>query len=166
MMQQLLAERSPRERLVLALAAGLIGILIVYALFWQPLQKKGDALAKGIVRQQALKQWLEASRQEVIRLRQQQSPANTRTGDGRSLLAIVDQTARQAGLGGQLRRVAPDGKEGVRLRFEAVPFDKFIQWLEDLLSSQNIAIESTAIDNRDETGLVDVRLSLRGQAGV
>ena len=165
MIKQLLAERSPRERLILAITAAFIGILMVYALFWQPLQKKGDVLAKGIARQQALKQWLLTTRQEVIRLRQQQSPANTTARDGRSLLAIVDQTARQAGLGGQLRRVAPNGKDGVRLRFEAVPFDQFIQWLEDILSSQNIAIESTSIDKRDETGLVDVSLNLRSQAG-
>ncbi len=165
MIQQFLAERSPRERLVLAIAATVITFLLVYALFWLPLQHKGEALEKSIVRQQALLQWLQNTRQEVLRLRQQ-TPSATRPGnDGRSLLAIVDQTARRDGLAAHLRRVAPNGKDGVRLRFEAVPFDKFIDWLEGLLSGHAIVIESTSIDKRDGSGIVDVSLNLRSQGG-
>ncbi len=158
-------ERSPRERLLLGLAALALCLLIAYALAWRPLQRHLDDLERAIPQQKALLHWLEETRAEVMALRRRSVPTNGRRGDGRSLLAVVDQTARQAGLGGAIRRVEPDGRNGVRLRFEAVPFDALMNWLERIAGPGEVRIEAVAIDRRDEAGLVDARLTLRGREG-
>lgn len=44
--------------------------------------------------------------------------------DGRSLLTLVDQTARAAGLGAALKRVTPQGENRLGVQFDAVEFDQ------------------------------------------
>ena len=158
-------DRSPSERLLIGIAALLLMVLVVYALAWRPLQHHLADLDRGIAQQRQLKLWLEGTRSEVMRLRRQTPTAGQGAGDRRSLLALVDQTARQAGLGRSIRRVEPNGQDGVRLRFEAVAFDDLMVWLEKIAGIGDIAVEAAAIDRRDEGGLVDARLTLRSRRG-
>ena len=165
MIRRWLDDRSPSERLLIGIAALLLTVLIVYALAWRPLQRHRADLERGLEQQRQLERWLEGTRAEVMRLRRRTSTTGRSAGDRRSLLALVDQTARQAGLGGSIRRVEPDGQDGVRLRFEAVAFDDLMAWLGKIADIGNLAVEAAAIDRRDESGLVDARLTLRSRRG-
>ncbi len=165
MIRRWFGDRSASERLLIGIAAALLTALLVYALAWRPVQRHRADLERGIEQQRRLKLWLEGTRAEVMRLRRQAKPARRAGGDRRSLLALVDQTARQAGLGQSIRRVEPNGRDGVRLRFEAVSFDALMSWLERIAGLGDIAVEAAAIDRRDEAGLVDARLTLRSRPG-
>lgn len=161
MMPQWLAARSPRERFILALAGVLLVIVLVYGLVWRPVAHHVTGLEKAVRKERVLLQWLEQTAIEIERLRSRHISRGR--SKHQSLLALVDQTARQAGLGNSIRRVEPNGKDGVRLRFEAVAFDALMGWLEKIVgdAAGSIRIEALAIDRRDEPGLVDARMTLR-----
>ncbi len=81
--------------------------------------------------------------------------------DGRSLLTLVDQTARAAGLGAALKRVAPQGEDRLGAQFDAVEFDKLIPWLGALERDHPIAIVNLSVD-RAAAGLVNARVIVQG----
>jgi general secretion pathway protein M len=80
--------------------------------------------------------------------------------DGRSLLARVDEGARQAGLGPVLLRVEPLSAGRVRAHFQAAPFDQLMDWLQPLGSQHGVRVEELSLQRAAGVGLVDARLTL------
>jgi general secretion pathway protein M len=78
---------------------------------------------------------------------------------GRSLLAVVDQSARSGGLGTAIKRLEPDGSKAVKLWLEGVAFDSMILWLGQL--GKSYQIEPTIITLEPVgAGRVNARLTL------
>ena len=84
------------------------------------------------------------------------------SSDGRSLLTLVDQTARGAGLATALKRVAPQGEDKLSVQLDGVEFDKLIPWLGSLERDHRIAIVNLSVDRTTAAGLVNARIILQG----
>jgi general secretion pathway protein M len=80
--------------------------------------------------------------------------------DNRSLLARVDASAREAGLGDVLLRVEPVSSGQVRVQFERAGFDALVRWLEDLSTRYGTRVTELSATRSEGVGLVDARLSL------
>jgi general secretion pathway protein M len=80
---------------------------------------------------------------------------------GQSLVVVVARSAAQAGLDKTLTRNQPVGEDGVRVRFENVPFDGLARWLGELNSAAGLAIDSASFDRTRDTGRVNASLVLR-----
>lgn len=76
------------------------------------------------------------------------------------MLTLVDQTARAAGLGAALKRVAPQGDDKLSAQLDGAEFDKLIPWLSALERDQAIAIISLNVDRTDAPALVNARIVL------
>lgn len=153
------AARAPREQMILGVGVGVALIILVWLLAWEPLASEAGALKESINAQQEDLAWMREAAGEVIALRNQSGP--TAAGlQGRSLLAVVDQSARQAGLANALKRVEPEGSAKVRVRFESVSFDQLILWLNQINSQFGISAEQVSIEPEDAPGRVTVRLTL------
>ena len=161
-MNKFLANLTPRERRWLLGGAGLLLVLLAYSLAWVPLSREVARLEEIVGEQRALLAWMEQAAEEAQRLRGLSSVAKRQRGH-QSLLALSDQTARQAGLGGAIKRVEPEGQDKVRIRLEGAAFDDLVAWLEKLQIGHGVRIVSITVDRRDQPGLVDARLTL--QAG-
>jgi general secretion pathway protein M len=81
-------------------------------------------------------------------------------GQGRSLLAIVDQTGKENGLGGAITRMQPEGDNTVRIWLEQADFVAVLRWLALLENSYGVAVVEAAIDREAQPGLVRARLGL------
>ncbi len=154
---------QPRERLMLF--AGGIAVLfaLVYFLLWQPVMNARTEMQQEVLQQRALLLWMKDAASEAKSLRGVTGQKVKGLG-GQSLLSLVDQSAKQEGLGGAMKRVEPDGKQ-VRIWFEAASFDRLIAWLEKISKNNGIRVVSATIERADGTGLVDVRLRLAGGGG-
>ena len=154
---------QPRERLMLF--AGGIAVLfaLVYFLLWQPVMNARTEMQQEVLQQRALLLWMKDAANEAKSLRGVTGQKVKGLG-GQSLLSLVDQSAKQEGLGGAMKRVEPDGKQ-VRIWFEAASFDRLIAWLEKISKNNGIRVVSATIERADGTGLVDVRLRLAGGGG-
>lgn len=152
-----------RERKTLIMGGVVLLISVVYFGMWEPFQTKLARLEQAVEKNRALLGWMERSAAQVEALRRVNRPAaGKRVSDGRSLLALVDQTAKRSRLGAALKRVEPEGKAAVRVWLEQAPFDDMMRWLSQLEQRNGIVIKSITIDRQDTPGRVNARIRLEG----
>lgn len=151
---------SIRERLLVAGGAVLTVALLLYALVWQPFQTSRLRLRHSVAEQRAGVIWMRQAAAEIKRLDRVSAVRPAR--DGRSLLTLVDQTARAAGLGDALKRVAPQGEDQLSAQLDAVAFDQIIPWLGALERDHRITIINLSMDRTASPGRVNARVILQG----
>jgi type II secretory pathway component PulM len=103
---------------------------------------------------------------EIQRLETASSRQTTpvaRSVSGPSLLTLIDQTTRKAGLSRSVKRIEPRDGGKVRVRLELVSFDKIIDWLSRLRQDHGITVDNAVIDRRDTSGFVNARFVLEKQ---
>jgi general secretion pathway protein M len=150
---------APRERLMVIVAAGVVALVLIYLLAWVPLAARTAHLEQDVAEQQTLKQWMQRAAAEARQLRGSTAAVN---GDqGRSLLAVVDETAKQAKLGPAVKRIQPEGQDLVRVSLEHAPFDDVVIWLAGLQQSQGVSVVDATVDRQPTTGQVNARITLK-----
>ena len=149
---------TSRERLLTTGGAVIVLALLIYTLVWQPFQASSRRLRQSVAEQRAELAAMRQMAEEIKRLGGSSGKPST---DGRSLLTLVDQTARAAGLGAALKRVAPQGADRLSAQFDAVEFDKLVPWLGALERDYRIAIVNLSVD-RATAGRVNARLVVQG----
>jgi len=151
---------------MLLLSGGLLFFFIAYSFFWAPLVEESEQLFGKV----------EKDRQELFWMRgaveqwQQQSRKTTGGGQaalpkGKSLLGVVDSTVKRFRLKEMLRRIEPDGKDGVKLSYESVSFDSLIKWLGMMERKYGVVVMRMSLSAQDRLGDVNARISLRAIKG-
>lgn len=151
-----------RERKLVAGGAAVLVLLMFYLMIWEPVAVAYDDLKKNVAAQQETLDWMKQASRQVKALRGS-SQGGTRSLGGRSLLAVVDQTARSGGLGSAIKRVEPDGSKGVKIWLEGAAFDPMVLWLGALSRTYQIDTSVITIEPQGE-GRVNARLTLLGPA--
>jgi general secretion pathway protein M len=147
-----------RERLILAAGALLTVPLLLWALLWRPLVGGVGRLEQEVDAQREQLRWMQDAAAEINQLRGSGTQA---VGlGGRSLLAVVDQSARGAGLGNGLKRIEPESADAVRVRLEGVGFDAVVTWLDELARTFGVYASLVSIEREPTAGQVSVRLTL------
>ncbi len=147
---------ADRERTLLLVAAVVIGVCVWWLLLLRPLGAARDALAERLP--VAQRQALEA---ETAAMSIKAQPAlGQMPRVGRSLLAMADATARDAGLGKALDRVEPQGEREVRVWLKDAHFDALATWAEQL-NREGIIVSEWSVDRALAPGVVNARLALK-----
>lgn len=147
-----------RERGLIVVGTVLVMMLLSYVLAWEPLRNSDRRLRQSVAERRADLAWMRQAAEEIKRLGG--TGAARPVADNRSLLTLVDQTARAAGLGAALKRVAPQGDDKLSAQLDGAEFDKLIPWLSALERDQAIAIISLNVDRTDAPALVNARVVL------
>jgi len=152
-----------RERFIVIPGSVILIPFLLWVLVWRPLIGNVIQLEQEVASQRENVVWMQNAATELRQLRGSGAQAAAGLG-GRSLLAVVDQSARSAGLGSGLKRIEPDTADAVRVRLEGVSFDTLVTWL-DLLSRQHgIQASLVSIEREAGPGLVNVRLTLNASS--
>ena len=102
--------------------------------------------------------WMQQAAVQIKAL--QRSSGGSASGlGGRSLLAVVDQSARSGGLENAIKRIEPDGSKGVKVWLEGAAFDPMILWLGKLVKSFRIEPSMITLEPIGD-GRVNARLTL------
>lgn len=149
---------APRERVLVAVAAVLALMATVVLGIVRPLAQNREALET----QQAEKRAILSDIERVAARfgKAGGAAATAAQGSGESLVVLMDRTTRSRGLSAYLRRNEPDGANGIRLRFENVPFDDLVGWLGELQSAYAVSVASASADPAQDPGRVSVSLQL------
>lgn len=158
-MKSWLGNLSPRERQLIYVGAVVV-VFLVPLIVWLSLQGRIERLQTVVDERQTLDQWMQAAAREAAQLRGRARHADVRKSGDRSLLALVDQTARQAGLHKALRRVEPDKESSVRVWFEGVAFDDMVGWLSQLSRNDGVGVDVVNVEKQPRSGIVNARLVL------
>jgi general secretion pathway protein M len=149
---------EPRERLLVTGGALLLALLLLYLLVWAPIAGKYGSLKDSVESQQQTLAWMQRASGEIRAL--QGSTAGRSAGlGGRSLLAVVDQSARAGSLGSAIKRIEPDGTRSVKVWLEGASFDSMIVWLGQLVKSFQIEPNLITLEPVGD-GRVNARLTL------
>ena len=152
--------QSERDRRTLAVGALVVVLLLGWALAWHPLAQRRALLEQDLASRRAELALVERG---AAQLAQQHGTAQRARGDraGKSLLALADASAREAGLGEALRHVEPAGARHVKLSFENVDFDALAQWLEMLANAYGVEASELSADRAAGAGFVNARVTLQ-----
>lgn len=152
--------QSERDRRILAIGAVVATVAAFYSLLWEPLHQRSSKYQQLIQEQTQLLQWMQQRSTEAKQL-MAGSPNRPKSKQGGTLLSLVDEQARKAGLGKGLKRVEPAGKGQVRLWFEEVAFNKLASWLGTLEKTYGTQVDSAVIDRGTSPGQVNARLVIK-----
>lgn len=146
---------ATRDRRTLVFGASLALGLLAWALLWEPLTRSRDEWRERAIAADRAAAWMRAAAPRV-----QANAATAVASDGRSLLALVDASAREQGLGGVLMRVDPVSATEVRALFQQAPFDSMMDWLSSLGAQHGVRVEALSASRATGVGLVDARVGL------
>lgn len=150
-----------RERAWVGGGAILALFILSYVLVWEPFQSSYRQLQQSVAEQRRDLAWMRQAAQDIQRL--SGAGAAQPQGDGRSLLTLVDQTARAAGLGSALKQITPQGDDRLNARLDAVEFDQLLAWLGALEREYFITLVNLSVDRTGISGLVNARAILQGK---
>ena len=148
-------QRAPREQWILgsgAVAAGLIGFFL---LVWEPLYAAFARENAALQDARELTTWL-----TDIRPRVASSGGARPSVTNRSLLSVVDSSAKQSGLGAQVKRIQPEGETRALVWIENAPLNQVLQWMQSLHERHQVAVTNLNMDRGNQAGTASARLTL------
>ena len=151
---------AEREQRLVAIGGFAVVLMLGWAFVWHPLVVKRAELRDAVDAQQRDLAFVRVAAADVDRFRAS-GKQGRRDRQGRSLLALADASARDAGLEGALKRVEPVGAASVRVSFEFARFDALIDWIESLTRDYGIEATDFSADRADGVGLVNARVTLQ-----
>ena len=144
---------SGRERRTLLIGGGIALVLFILAVVL-PLDRTVARLSHSVARKQADLAWMRSVAPALAAA----GPAPASADE--PLIVLVNESARQAGLGGVLSDTAPSGSGGLRVQLHQAPFDALVGWLARLQQRYGVQVQSARIDGTATTGVVDASLVL------
>lgn len=143
---------TPRDRVVvLALGAALL-LVALWLGVWRPATAAWRGLEQQVVNQRAD---LEAMRSMVARL-QSAGPARA----SGNLLGAAERSAREAGFGTGLTRLAQQDDGRVEAQLEGVAFDALAAWLAGLARDEGAQLVALELQRHTTPGRVDALVTL------
>lgn len=156
---------SPRDQRVLMFGSVALFLIAGWLLVWEPMREARDSWRLRLSAAEADHAFMRAIAPQLQTLAAQRGQT-AMAPDGRSLLARVDATARQSGVGEALLRVEPVSATQVRVSFQGASFDALVQWLEQLASGQGVQPGDFSAHRVAGVGRVDARITLEQNEGV
>lgn len=149
-------QRSTAEQRTLALGCAVAALALLYAFVWHPLSEQRQRLQETLPQMRVAAAQLRLQAAEVTRLRTlpQQSLGN----HPRSILDVV---GARGSIGVPSQLIALDAGR-VRVEFNAIAFDNWVDWAKQLQAEHGVRIESAAIIALSEPGMVGIKAVLVG----
>ena len=148
--------QSPRDQRLAVAAAVILGVILVCAIFI-PLDGSVSRAHARVQRKQSDLAWMRTVAPQLAAA----GSAITAPASQRSLIVVIDTSARESGLGAALNSSEPSGPGALRVRLDKAPFDTLVQWLARLSQQNGIHVETASIDAAGPPGLVNAGIVLR-----
>jgi general secretion pathway protein M len=149
-----LAQRERR----LVLGGAVVAVLVLLFGVLLPLDQSVSRAQVRLAHKQSDLAWMRSVAPQLVG-----APTMTPVSSSRSLIAVVDSSAREAGLGSALTNSEPSGPTGLRIRLDKAQFDIVVGWLARLAEQHGIRVDSATVDSAGSPGLVNAGIVLQAQ---
>lgn len=152
-----LAQYSLREKTIVAVALLVVTVLGVHAFMIEPYQARVATLQQDIEQQSTDLVWMKSA---VARL-----PAASAANSARqqkisgTLANFIDQVVRRQGLNQQLSNISPVGNDEIRIRYNAVEFNRLVSFIAQV-NTNGLQVKDVRISPADNPGIVDCNIVL------
>ena len=156
-MLSFLAQYSLREKAIVAVALLLAIVLGVHAFVIEPYQTSVASLQQDIEQQSSDLVWMKSA---VARL-----PAASAANSGNNhkisgtLANFINQVIRRQGLNQQLTNISPIGNDEIRIRYNAVEFNRLVSFIAQV-NTNGLQVKDIRILVADNPGIVDSNIVL------
>lgn len=145
-----------RERIVIIALAIMVTLLLFQIYILKPLYQSRDYARNSVDKQAELLQWMQ--KKSILAKQLQSSSAVSAQINRGSISQRINTSAKQAKL--EINRFQTAGDNIVQIWLDDADFSILLLWLETLQTKQAIQIESIAITETNNTGIVSVRATL------
>lgn len=146
---------NPREKFLVGLAFPAILVVAGYLYVWAPTYQRVQALRIELPLKAAEYAWME----HQLKMAEPLLAVDPDTGAAQPVLTIIEQRAIETGVKASIQRVQPNEDQSVKMWFEDVPADNWLQFVERL-SVDGIAVDSATLTRKEE-GIVSVRVDFK-----
>lgn len=148
--------QTQRDQLALMI---MTAALVLYGLVAFVLLPVNDARNQMLANNEAAVAQLarvEAKVSQLLELR-----ANSEAGQNQNLSSTLSAAAQNAGL--VVKRLQPNSRGEVQVRFESVEFDALLQWLQTIEGNEGLRIVDASLSDAGRSGGVNATLRVREQ---
>ena len=148
--------QTPRDQIALIALAAAVVIYSVVAFALVPASEaRGQMMANNKAATAQLAR-VEAKVSQLVDLR-----ANGESGQNQNLSSTLSAAAQNAGL--TVKRLQPNSRGEVQVRFESVEFDALLQWLQTIEGNEGLRIIDASVSDAGRSGGVNATLRVREQ---
>lgn len=151
---------SPRERNLVVYGSIVSALILFWLLVGKPLYSKHMALNKTIQNKTGALELMQGQSVQIKQLRRQSVANNTPNTSGNPQ-QLVESSLQTWRLKPALQRMQSQGSNAVRLTLKDANVDRFMRFLDDLEKKYALAVESMSITADKESGLADIRLTVK-----
>ena len=155
-MREWFNSQSPRDQMAILL---LTGFLLVFSVFQFALMPMSENRAQMALNNGAASAQLSRVEAKVSRLLSLRDAGNT--GQNDNLSSTLSAAAQNAGL--TVKRLQPNSRGEVQVRFEGADFDALLQWLQTVEGNEGLRIIDASVSDAGRSGGVNATLRVRGQ---
>ena len=155
-MLEMLARLTPRERAVVAAAVLVALVIAVHALIVEPYQFRMAELRDQVEQNRDDLAWM---RSTVASLPAGGDAVDDSVRISGTLANFINQAVSRQGLTQQLSQMSPIGEDEIRMRYNAVDFNRLVGFIAQVNSS-GLEIKDLRISAADTPGIVDSSLIL------
>lgn len=137
----------------------LVAAVVIYSLVAFALMPASEARSQMAANNSAAVAQLarvEAKVSQLLDLR-----ANNEPGQNQNLSSTLSAAAQNAGL--TVKRLQPNSRGEVQVRFESVEFDALLQWLQTVEGNEGLRIVDASVSDAGRSGGVNATLRVREQ---
>lgn len=154
-MRDWFASQTPRDQMAVMLLAS---FLLLFSIVQFMLIPAGDARQQMAKNNEAASAQLSRVEMKVSRLLALRESGNT--GQSQNLSSTLSAAAQNAGL--TVKRLQPNSRGEVQVRFEGVDFDALLQWLQTVEGNEGLRIVDASVSDAGRAGGVNATLRVRG----
>jgi general secretion pathway protein M len=147
--------QTPRDQMALIL---LTGFLLLFSIVQFMLIPAGDARQQMAQNNEAASAQLSRVEMKVSRLLALRETGDT--GQSQNLSSTLSAAAQNAGL--TVKRLQPNSRGEVQVRFEGVDFDALLQWLQTVEGNEGLRVIDASVSDAGRSGGVNATLRVRG----
>jgi type II secretory pathway component PulM len=148
--------QTPRDQIALIALAAAVVIYGVVAFALMPASEARSQMVANNKAATAQLDRVEAKVSQLVDLR-----ANGESGQNQNLSSTLSAAAQNAGL--TVKRLQPNSRGEVQVRFESVEFDALLQWLQTIEGNEGLRIIDASVSDAGRSGGVNATLRVREQ---
>ncbi len=151
---------TARERNLVVYGSIISALILFWLLIANPLYSKHKTLSREIQDKRNALTLMQAQSEQIKRLRAQKA-SNQSKGFKGNPQQLVEKALQTWRLKPALQKMQSQGEKAIRLSLKNANADRFMRFLQDLEDKYALSIDTMAITADKESGLVDVRLTVK-----
>lgn len=144
-----------REQAYLLVMGFVLGLWLLFQLVLNPLADQRDQMALNNV---AVRELLTRVDAKVAQLQMLRAEGGQRNDN--NLTTVISRSADKVGL--PIRRIQPNSRGEVQVRFESVDYDTFLTWLHGIEVNAGVTVLDASVGQASRRGGINATLRLAG----